>query len=110
MQIAVVATARKLAVFCRHLVVKGEDYAFQRPSLTEKKLRARVSVPPCPLFHPCSVSPAGTGVSRAGKTSSGVGHGVEEANGVRAMASPPRRWPAGPSACTRSLPMTAWHT
>jgi transposase len=48
MQIAVVATARKLAVFCRHLVVKGEDYAFQRPSLTEKKLRARVSAPPCP--------------------------------------------------------------
>jgi len=41
MQIAVVATARKLAVLCWHLVVKGEDYAFQRPSLTEKKLRAR---------------------------------------------------------------------
>jgi transposase len=40
MQIAVVATARKLAVLCWHLVVKGEDYAFQRPSLTEKKLRA----------------------------------------------------------------------
>ncbi len=28
MQIAVVATARKLAVLCWHLVVKGEDYAF----------------------------------------------------------------------------------
>ena len=40
MQIAVVATARKLAVLCWHLVVKGEDYAFQRPSLTAKKLRA----------------------------------------------------------------------
>jgi transposase len=40
MQVAVVATARKLAVLCWHLVVKGEDYAFQRPSLTEKKLRA----------------------------------------------------------------------
>ncbi len=40
MQIAVVATARKLAVLCWHLVVKEEDYAFQRPSLTEKKLRA----------------------------------------------------------------------
>jgi transposase len=40
MQIAVVATARKLAVLCWHLVVKGEDYALQRPSLTAKKLRA----------------------------------------------------------------------
>ena len=40
MQIAVVATARKLAVLCWHLAVKGEDYAFGRPSLTEKKLRA----------------------------------------------------------------------
>lgn len=40
MQVAVVATARKLAVLCWHLIVKGEDYAFQRPSLTEKKLRA----------------------------------------------------------------------
>ena len=39
MQIAVVATARKLAVLCWHLVIKGEDYAFARPSLTEKKLR-----------------------------------------------------------------------
>jgi transposase len=40
MQIAVVATARKLAVLCWHLIVNGEDYAFQRPSLTQKKLRA----------------------------------------------------------------------
>jgi hypothetical protein len=39
-QVAVVATARKLAVLCWHLVTPGEDYAFQRPSLTEKKLRA----------------------------------------------------------------------
>jgi transposase len=40
MQVAVVATARKLAVLCWHLITRGEDYAFQRPSLTEKKLRA----------------------------------------------------------------------
>ena len=40
MQIAVVATARKLAVLCWHMVTKGEDYAFQRPSLTAQKLRA----------------------------------------------------------------------
>ncbi len=40
MQIAVVATARKLAVLCWHIITKGEDYAFARPSLTAKKLRA----------------------------------------------------------------------
>ena len=40
MQIAVVATARKLAVLCWHLITRGEDYAFARPSLTAKKLRA----------------------------------------------------------------------
>jgi transposase len=39
MQIAVVATARKLAVLCWHLVIKCEDCAFARGSLTEKKLR-----------------------------------------------------------------------
>jgi transposase len=40
MHIAVVATARKLAVLCWHMVTKNEDYAFQRPSLTAQKLRA----------------------------------------------------------------------
>jgi transposase len=40
MQIAVVATARKLTTLCWHLVVKGQDYAFARPSLTQQKLRA----------------------------------------------------------------------
>ena len=40
MQIAVVATARKLAVLCWHMISKSEDYAFERPSLTAKKLRA----------------------------------------------------------------------
>jgi len=39
MHIAVVATARKLAVLCWHLITKDEDYAFQRPSLTAQKLR-----------------------------------------------------------------------
>jgi len=49
MQVAVVATARKLATLCWHLIVKGEDYAFARPSLTDKKLRAlelRAGLPP----------------------------------------------------------------
>jgi transposase len=34
------ATARKLATLCWHLVVGDQDYAFARPSLTDKKLRA----------------------------------------------------------------------
>ena len=40
MQIAVVATARKLACLCWTMIERGEDYAFACPSLTEKKLRA----------------------------------------------------------------------
>jgi transposase len=38
-QVATVAVARKLAVLCWHLVTKGEDYAFARPSLTAHKRR-----------------------------------------------------------------------
>jgi transposase len=40
MQIAVVATARKLAVLCWHLIIRDEDYAYGRPSLLAQKLRA----------------------------------------------------------------------
>src|SRR5262249_24102808 len=40
MQIAVVATARKMAVLCWHLISKNEDYAYGRPSLLAQKLRA----------------------------------------------------------------------
>jgi transposase len=39
-QIAVVATARKLTVLCWTKIERGEDYAFARQSLTDKKLRA----------------------------------------------------------------------
>jgi transposase len=39
-QIAIVATARKLVCLCWTMLERGEDYAFARPSLTEKKLRA----------------------------------------------------------------------
>jgi transposase len=39
MQIAVVATARKLACLCWHMIMRGEDYAFARPSLNAQKLR-----------------------------------------------------------------------
>jgi transposase len=40
MQIAVVATARKLACLCWHMITKEEDYAHRRPSLNAQKLRA----------------------------------------------------------------------
>ena len=40
MQIAVVATARKLACLRWHMISKDEDYAHGRPSLTAQKLRA----------------------------------------------------------------------
>jgi transposase len=39
-QIAIVAVARKLAVLFWHLLTRQQDYAFARPSLTRKKLRA----------------------------------------------------------------------
>jgi transposase len=38
-QIALVATGRKLCVLFWHLLSRGEDYAFERPSLTRHKLR-----------------------------------------------------------------------
>jgi transposase len=38
--VATVAVARKLAVLAWHLLTRGEDYSFQRPSLVRRKLRA----------------------------------------------------------------------
>jgi transposase len=38
-QIALVASARKLSVLCWHLLAREEDYAFERPTLTRRKLR-----------------------------------------------------------------------
>ena len=38
-QIAVVATARKITVLCWQLIVKQQDYAFARPSLVAHKQR-----------------------------------------------------------------------
>jgi transposase len=37
-QIAIVAVARKLAVLFSHLLTREQHHAFQRPSLTRKKL------------------------------------------------------------------------
>jgi hypothetical protein len=48
-QIAIVATARKLVCLCWTMIDRGEDYAFARQSLTDKKLRAlelRAGMPP----------------------------------------------------------------
>jgi transposase len=36
---AIVATARKLAILFWCMLIRGEDYAHQRPALTKKKLR-----------------------------------------------------------------------
>ncbi|WP_230207835.1 IS110 family transposase [Microlunatus sp. Gsoil 973] len=47
-QVAIVATARKLAVLCWHLTIKGEDYAFAMPSLVahkQRKLQLRAGLP-----------------------------------------------------------------
>jgi transposase len=38
-QVATIAVARKLAVLAWNLLTRGEDYAFQRPSLVRRKLR-----------------------------------------------------------------------
>ena len=38
-QVAAVAVARKIAVLAWHLLTRGEDYAFARPSLVRQKLR-----------------------------------------------------------------------
>jgi transposase len=38
-QVAVVAVARKLVVIAWHMLTRGEDYAFARPSLVREKLR-----------------------------------------------------------------------
>jgi transposase len=48
MQVAVVATARKLAALCWHLMARGEDYAFAQPSLIahkRRKLELRAGMP-----------------------------------------------------------------
>ena len=48
MQVAVVATARKLAVLCWHLIITDEDYAFALPSLVahkQRKLELRAGMP-----------------------------------------------------------------
>jgi transposase len=50
-QIAIVAVARKLAVLFWHLITRGQDYAFQRPSLTRKKLRG-LDLRPAPNASP----------------------------------------------------------
>jgi transposase len=39
MQVAVMATARKLAVLCWHLIIKQQDYAFALLSLIARKQR-----------------------------------------------------------------------
>jgi transposase len=39
-QVALCATARKLAVLAWHLLTKDEDYRYGAPTITQRKLRA----------------------------------------------------------------------
>jgi hypothetical protein len=53
-QVAAVAVARKIAVIAWHLLTKGEDYVFGRPSLTRAKIRAaerKAGAPPLSNHH-----------------------------------------------------------
>lgn len=50
-QVAVVATARKMAVLCWHLVTKNEDYAFARPGLNAHKRRKLELAAGAPRTH-----------------------------------------------------------
>lgn len=52
--VAAVAVARKIAVLSWHLLTRGQDYAFGRPSLVRSKLRAAerlAGAPPLPKRH-----------------------------------------------------------
>ena len=81
MQIAVVATARKLAVLCWHLIISGEDYAYAQPSLVahkRRKLELRAGLP----------WPAGRRASRRATRC--------RLSVLPNVPSPPRpRWPTG---------------
>lgn len=63
-QVAAVAVARKIAVLAWHLLTRGEDYTFARPSLVRQKLRAlelAAGAAPLPTRHRAqriSTSPA----------------------------------------------------
>ena len=70
MQIAVVATARKLAVLCWTMIERDEDYVFARPSLTDKKAPGTRAVrwpalPPRPERQGRRVLPQGGPTPRA---------------------------------------------
>ena len=50
-QIAIVATARKLACLFWCMLTRGEDYAYAQPSLTKKKLRRLELTAGAPKAH-----------------------------------------------------------
>jgi len=68
--VATVAVARKLAVLAWHLLTRGEDYAFARPALVARKLRAlelRAGAPrrkPGPRDNPVWTGAAREGAER----------------------------------------------
>jgi transposase len=78
MQVAVVATARKLATLCWHLVVGEQDDAFARPSLTDKQAAGagaarRQAAQARPEGHGGRLFPQGGPPARAGAHRAGRG-------------------------------------
>ena len=60
MQIAVLATNRKLAVLCWHLIVKGEDYAYGAPRSWRRSCARSSSAPACPHAAASAAPPTPT--------------------------------------------------
>jgi hypothetical protein len=50
-QVAITATARKLAVLFWHLLIREQDYAFAMPSTTQRKRRALELLAGAPAHH-----------------------------------------------------------
>ena len=66
-QKALVATARKLCVLFWQLLVREQDYAFERPSLTRHKLRR---LEPWPAIRPAAASARARGPASASSSTS----------------------------------------
>lgn len=83
-QVATVAVARKLSVLFWHLLARGEDYAYGRPTLTQKKLRQ---------LELAAGAPSGKGLRNPSPTGPTA---TERRDHERATASTPN-WPTSDS-------------
>jgi transposase len=92
MQVAVVATAGKLATLCWHLVVGNQDYAFARPSLTDKQAPGagaarRHAAPARAQGHRGRLFPQGGPPTRAGAHRAGRSRLPSARRGLAAQAA-----------------------